>query len=49
MLYNELRKSALIVSKANKLLEKAAIRVKQEKENSISIHLLNEDYKEFTI
>lgn len=49
MLYNELRKSALIVSKANKLLEKAAIRVKQEKANSISIHLLNEDYKEFTI
>jgi len=49
MLYGELSGSALTITKAKKMLEKACIKVKQEKANSRALHLLNEYYKELII
>jgi len=41
MLYSELSQNAMIIGKAEKLLEKAATKLKQEKANSRALHLQN--------
>lgn len=49
MLCSELSKSALTISKVEKLLEKATTRVKQEIANSRALNLQNESFKELSV
>lgn len=46
MLYSELNRNAMTISKAEKLLEKATTRLKQERAESRSLHMQNESLKE---
>jgi len=49
MIYNELSKGALTISKAQKLLEKETTKIKQEKANSRALPLQNQSYMEIFI
>lgn len=49
MIYTELRKGALAIIKAEKLLEKEATNIKQDKANPRVFQLQNEGYKELII
>jgi len=49
MIYKELSKGALTISKAENLLEKEATKIKKEKSNLRALHLYNEGFMELII
>ena len=49
MLYSDLNRNATTISKAGKLQEKATTRLKQERANSISLHIQNDSFKELIV
>lgn len=49
MLFNELSQNAMKINKVEKLLDNVANKMKQERDNSRSLHFKNENYKEMIV
>lgn len=49
MLYNDLNDNEMTIKKIEKLLEKVANRLNQERYNSIDVHIQNDSLKELIV